>query len=222
MKVLVVAPHPDDEVLGVGGTILNYKSKGASVAWLIATELKEDYGWSKDKILEREAEINEISRYFDFDEVHQLGLPTTKLDALPLGDVVQKVSDVVNSFRPDVIFVPHIGDVHTDHKVIHTAVLSCTKWFRYPFIKRVLAYETISETEFGLDAGHSFMPNYFVDISQFLELKIKAMEIYSSEISSFPFPRSRVAIEALARYRGSSSGFWAAEAFLLLRERVFD
>lgn len=221
MKVLVVAPHPDDEVLGVGGTILNYKSKGASVAWLIATDLKEDYGWNQHKISEREAQIDQISRFFDFDEVYKLGFPTTRLDALPLGDVVQKVSEVVNSFRPDEIFVPHLGDAHSDHKVIHSAVLSCTKWFRYPFIKRVLAYETISETEFGLDASHSFVPNVFVDISEYLDLKVKAMEIYSSEISSFPFPRSRVSIEALARYRGSSSGFSAAEAFLLLRERVF-
>jgi LmbE family N-acetylglucosaminyl deacetylase len=221
MKVLVVAPHPDDEVLGVGGTILKYKSQGVSVAWLIATDLKDDYGWSQDKISEREAEINQVTRFFDFDKVYKLGFPTTKLDALPFGDVVQKISEVVSLFRPDEIFVPHLGDIHSDHKIIHNAVLSCTKWFRYPYIKRVLAYETISETEFGLDASHSFVPNVFVDISEFLDLKVKAMEIYSSEVSSFPFPRSRVSIEALARYRGSSSGFLAAEAFLLLRERVF-
>jgi LmbE family N-acetylglucosaminyl deacetylase len=222
MKVLVVAPHPDDEVLGVGGTILNYKSKGASVAWLIATDLQEDHGWSKHEISERRAEINKVSKFFDFDEVYKLGFPTTRLDTVPLGDIVKKISEVVISFRPDEIFVPHLGDVHSDHKVINSAVLSCTKWFRYPFIKRVLAYETISETEFGLDNCHSFVPNVFVDISEFLDLKVKAMEIYSSEISSFPFPRSRISIEALARYRGSSSGFSAAEAFLLLRERVFD
>jgi LmbE family N-acetylglucosaminyl deacetylase len=221
MKVLVVAPHPDDEVLGVGGTILKYKSQGISVAWLIATDLKDDYGWSQNRISEREAEINQVTRFFDFDEVYKLGFPTTKLDALPFGDVVQKISEVVNLFRPDEIFVPHLGDIHSDHKIIHSAVLSCTKWFRYPYIKRVLAYETISETEFGLDPSHSFVPNVFVDISEFLDLKVKAMEIYSSEVSSFPFPRSRVSIEALARYRGSSSGFLAAEAFLLLRERVF-
>ncbi len=221
MKVLVVAPHPDDEILGVGGTILRYKSQGFSVAWLIVTGLSEEFGWSQQKIAERASEINEVTSFFNFDNVFQLDFPTTKLDTVPIGDIVQKISDVVNLFRPDELFIPHLGDIHTDHKIVHDAVLSCTKWFRYPFIKRVLAYETISETDFGLDVSHSFTPNVFVDISDFMELKAKAMEIYSSEMGLFPFPRSRISIESLARFRGSSSGFMAAEAFQLLRERIF-
>lgn len=220
MKVLIVAPHPDDEVLGVGGTILRYKSQGYSVAWLIVTSASEKFGWSQEKISERALEINEVSTFFNFDKVFQLGLPTTMLDTLPLGDIVQKLATVINEFCPDEIFIPHLGDIHTDHKIVHSAVLSCTKWFRYPFIKKILAYETISETDFGLDINQTFIPNVFVDISDHLDKKIDAMEIYDSEIGSFPFPRSKKAIEALARVRGTASGFVAAEAFQLLRERI--
>jgi len=220
MKILIVAPHPDDEVLGAGGTLLRYKSEGNSIAWLIVTGITEDFGWSPEKISERDGEIAKISKFFNFDEVYNLRLPTTKLDTLPIGDIIQKISDVIKDFSPDEVLIPHLGDIHTDHQVVHNAVLSCTKWFRYPFVKRILSYETISETDFGLDISRQFIPNVFVDISNFLDDKIKAIEIYSSEMGVFPFPRSKISIESLASYRGSSSGFKAAEAFQLLRERI--
>jgi LmbE family N-acetylglucosaminyl deacetylase len=220
MKILVVAPHPDDEVLGVGGTLLRYKFEGNSIAWLIVTGCTENFGWSTEKISERDVEIAKVSKFFNFDHVYNLKLPTTKLDTMPIGDVIQKISDVIIDFSPDEIFIPHSGDIHSDHQIVHNAVLSCTKWFRYPCVKRILCYETISETDFGLDINRQFIPNVFVDISNFLDEKIKAMEIYSSEMGVFPFPRSKISIESLARYRGSSSGFMAAEAFQLLRERI--
>ena len=220
MKILVVAPHPDDEILGAGGTLLRYKFEGNSIAWLIVTGITEDFGWSHEKISKRKAEIANVSKFFNFDHVYNLKLPTTKLDTMPIGDIIQKISDVINDFSPDEILIPHSGDIHTDHQIVHNAVLSCTKWFRYPFVKRILSYETISETDFGLDVRCQFIPNVFVDISNFLDGKIKAMEIYSSELGIFPFPRSKISIESLARYRGSSSGFMAAEAFQLLRERI--
>ena len=220
MKILVVAPHPDDEVLGAGGTLLRYKFEGNSIAWLIVTGITEDFGWSTEKISERDVEIAKVSEFLNFDHVYNLKLPTSKLDAMPIGDIIQKISDVIKDFCPDEILIPHLGDIHTDHQVVHNAVLSCSKWFRYPFVKRILSYETISETDFGLDVRCQFIPNVFVDISNFLDDKLKAMEIYSSELGLFPFPRSKVSIESLARYRGSSSGFMAAEAFQLLRERI--
>jgi LmbE family N-acetylglucosaminyl deacetylase len=220
MKILVIAPHPDDEVLGAGGTLLRYKFEGHSIAWLIVTGITEDFGWSPERIFERDLEIAKVTKFFHFDEVYNLKLPTTKLDTLPISDIVKKISDVIEDFSPDEILIPHVGDIHTDHQIVNKAVLSCTKWFRYPFIKRILAYETISETNFGLDVGCQFTPNVFVDISNFLSDKIKILEIYSSEIGIFPFPRSKLSIESLARYRGSTSGFIAAEAFQLLRERI--
>lgn len=94
-----------------------------------------------------------------------------------------------------------------------------TKWFRYPSVKRILAYETLSETDFGLGTDLGFRPNIFINIENYLEDKLRAMDIYASELGRFPFPRSDEAIRALATLRGAASGFQAAEAFELLRER---
>ena len=103
--------------------------------------------------------------------------------------------------------------------MVFDAAVACTKWFRYPFVRRVLAYETPSETGFGLDSRSTFHPDFFVEISDFLERKLEVMAVYGSELGVFPFPRSVEAVRALATWRGASSGFAAAEAFQLLLER---
>jgi len=219
-KSIVVAPHPDDEVLGVGGTILRRKAEGAKVAWLIVTAISVESGWSEEKVKQRTDEIRRVKELFDFDEVFILNFPTTQLDRMPLSDLVNAVSDVFNLFKPEEVFVPHPSDVHTDHRIVFDAVASCTKWFRYPSIKRVLAYDTLSETDFRLGIEPCFQPNVFMNISSFIADKLRAMSIYSSELEKFPFPRSHEAIRALAVLRGAASGFEAAEAFMLLKEIV--
>jgi len=218
-KTLVVAPHPDDEVLGVGGTLLRRKAEGAKVAWLIVTAISVESGWSEERVRQRADEIGRVAELFGFDAVFQLNFPTTQLDLVPMSDLVAGVSSAFRGFEPDEVFVPHPSDVHTDHRIVFNAAASCTKWFRYPSIKRVLAYETLSETDFGLGTDSGFHTNVFVDIGPFLEAKLRAMDIYQSELGTFPFPRSREAIRALATLRGAASGFEAAEAFELLRER---
>tara|TARA_B100000767_G_scaffold195228_1_gene182271 strand:+ start:19886 stop:20548 length:663 start_codon:yes stop_codon:yes gene_type:complete len=219
MRTIVVAPHPDDETLGVGGTLLRRKSEGASLAWLIVTSISVESGWSSEKVKQRADEIQRITQLYGFDEVYSLNFQTTRLDTIPMGDIVEAVSKVVKKFKPAEVFVPHPGDVHTDHHVVFDAVSASTKWFRFPSVKRILTYETLSETDFGLAKGQAFCPNVFVDIEHFFSKKLQAMDIYSSEMGGFPFPRSHKAIQALATLRGSASGFKAAEAFELLRER---
>jgi N-acetylglucosamine malate deacetylase 1 len=218
-KVLVVAPHPDDEALGCVGALLRRKSEGAELGWLIVTGISEEAGWSAECVQNRDSEIEKVVDLIGFNRVFNLCLPTTQLDTLPLSDLIDKFSVVFKEFQPQEIFVPHYSDVHTDHRLVFDATAACTKWFRYPCVKRVLAYETISETEFSLDPSNLFRPNYFVDISGFLERKLEVMAVYQSELGPFPFPRSIEAIRALAILRGSTSGFKAAEAFQLLRER---
>ena len=218
MKTIVVAPHPDDEVLGVGGTLLRRKAEGAKVAWLIVTNISVEAGWSEEKVRERSDEINRVRELFCFDEVFMLNFQTTQLDRVPMSDLVTAVSDVFKSFQPTEVFVSHPSDVHTDHRIVFDAVASCTKWFRYPSIKRILAYETLSETDFSLSPVEVFRPNVFMNIEQFLEGKLSAMNIYASELGKFPFPRSHEAIRALALLRGAASGCDAAEAFMLLKE----
>ena len=219
-RIIVIAPHPDDETLGVGGTLLRRKAEGATIAWLIVTTISKESGWSLEKVKQRADEIERISLLYDFDEVYALNFQTTQLDTIPMRDIVAAVSGVFKSFKPDEVFVPHPSDVHTDHRVVFNAVSPCTKWFRYPSVKRVLAYETLSETDFGLGTDQAFRPNVFVDVTEFFGKKIKAMDIYASEVGDFPFPRSHEAIRALATLRGAASGFKAAEAFELLRERT--
>jgi len=219
MKSIVIAPHPDDEVLGVGGTLLRRKSDGEKIAWLIVTSISVENGWDARKVKERDEEIQKITELFGFDEVYRLNFPSAKLDTIPMSDLVSKISEIFTSYEPEEVFVPHPSDIHTDHRVVFDAVASCTKWFRYPSVKRVLAYETISETDFNLVPSNIFRPNTFVNIESFLADKLKAMDIYSSEMKPFPFPRSKEAITAVATVRGASAGFKAAEAFELLRER---
>jgi len=220
MKTIVVAPHPDDEVLGAGGTILRRKAEGSVVAWLIVTSISATSGFSDEKIKQRADEIERIAEFFGFDAIFELNFPTTHLDRIPMSDLVTEISGVFKSFEPDEVFVPHPADIHTDHGVVFKAVAGCTKWFRYPSVKRVLAYETLSETDFALGTTQGFIPNVFVNIESYLEDKLMAMEIYASELGAFPFPRSPEAIRALATLRGAASGFKAAEAFELLRERL--
>lgn len=219
MNTIIVAPHPDDEVLGVGGTILRRKAEGKKVAWLIITSI-DAQSWGSENVKRRANEIESISNLLNFDQVFQLNFPAAQLDRVPMSELVGSIAEVFKNFEPGEVFLPHFSDVHTDHRIVFDAISSCAKWFRHPSVKRVLAYETLSETGFGLSASNSFRPNTFINIEPYLDDKLDAMKIYTSEMGAHPFPRSLDAIRALATLRGSASGFKSAEAFELLVERI--
>jgi LmbE family N-acetylglucosaminyl deacetylase len=167
MKTLVVAPHPDDELLGCGGTLLRRVSEGGTVGWLLMTAITECAGWSAERIQQRAAEIDRVREGLQIarDHFYALGFPTTELDTLPRSLLVKRISEVFSDFQPDEVFLPYPGDVHSDHRETFEAASACTKWFRNCSIKRVLVYETLSETNFGIDPSDSgFKPNVFVDI----------------------------------------------------------
>src|SRR5690606_29742387 len=117
----------------------------------------------------------------------------------------------------EILYLPNRSDVHTDHRIVFDAGAACAKWFRFPKVRQVLAYETLSETDAAVPYGESFRPNVFVDITEFLARKLEIAELFEGEVLAYPFPRSREAIEALARVRGVAAGYHAAEAFQLLR-----
>ena len=219
MKTIVIAPHPDDETLGVGGTLLRRKYEGGSLAWVIVTTMSAEYGWSIEKINKREDQIRQVTKLYGFDDVYRLNFPAAHLDMIPMSELVSAMSDAFRAFQPEEVFLPHPADVHTDHRIVYDAVSGCVKWFRFPSVKRVLAYETLSETDFGLGTDQAFRPVVYVDISNFLTKKLEAIDLYASEVGEFPFPRSHQAIRALATLRGAASGYKSAEAFELLRER---
>lgn len=189
------------------------------MAWLIMSSISTEAGWPEEQVARREDEIRRISEIFRFDDVYRYSFSPSQLDRVPMSDLVARIAEAFRSFEPEEVFLPHPSDAHTDHSVVFTAAAACTKWFRYPSIMRVFAYETVSETDFGLGHVPSFQPNVFVDIEPFLQTKIDAMAVYNSEVGAFPFPRCPDTLRALAALRGAASGFRAAEAFQLLRER---
>lgn len=217
-RVLVVAPHPDDETLGCGGTLLRHRAVGDEVHWLIVTAMRPEDGFPEEKIAARREEIERVAGHYGFAGRHELGLPAARLDRLPLAELVQAIGAVVQEVRPERVYLPYAGDAHSDHRVVFEAASAALKWFRAPDVARIFAYETLSETGFNLDPTMpEFRPNWFVDIAGHLEGKCAAMAFYAGESGRFPFPRSEEAITALARLRGSHCGCDAAEAFLLLK-----
>lgn len=220
-NVLVVAPHPDDETLGCGGTLLKHKELGDNLNWLIVTHIDEEFGFTKEKALERESEIEKVAQIYRFNSVHKLNWPTTRLDTVPMSDLVQSIGNVIKKVNPEIIYIPYPGDIHTDHKYVFDASISCTKWFRFQSIKRVLVYETLSETNFSINPDlKGFNPTTYVNITDYLDMKINIMKVFKSEIGSFPFPRSEKAIRSLAHLRGTEMGCFAGEAFMLLKEII--
>ena len=218
-KILVISPHPDDETLGCSGTLFRHKAKGDTISWLIVTGISEKAGWSNEEVKIRDSEIDTATQKYEFSDVFNFGLPTTKLDTLPLSDLIKKISNVYEKIKPEIIYMPFAYDIHTDHQITARALLSTFKWFRYSHIQKVLMYETPSETEFNFTELRTFHPNVFFDISKFIDEKIETMKIYQSEMGEFPFPRSEITIRSLAACRGSQSGYEAAEAFELVYER---
>ncbi len=213
-KVLVIATHPDDETLGCGGTLLKHVSCGDSVSWLICTDISQDHAY----FVQREDEIKKVGDRYGFSNIYKLGLKTTAVDEYSSKYLVDKLSAIIAEVQPNVLYIPFVGDVHSDHRVVFDAVLSCTKSFRHPYIKEVYMMETLSETEYAVSCKSGvFSPNVFVDISNFMEKKIEIMKVYESELSSHPFPRSIKNMHALAILRGSTAGCEYAESFMLVK-----
>ena len=218
-RVLIIAVHPDDETLGCGGTLLKHKASGDEIHWLIATEMKESEGFEKHLISARNNEIDEVKNIYDFSSVNNLGFSTTKVDKYHISEIINKISSVIDQVKPNIIYLPFKGDVHSDHKHIFEAAFSCTKSFRYPFIKKIYMMETLSETEFSSNVEKDgFIPNVFVDITKYIDKKIEIMKIYKNEMGNHPFPRSERNIRSLGTLRGATSGCEYAESFMLIKE----
>jgi LmbE family N-acetylglucosaminyl deacetylase len=217
-KVIVISAHPDDETLGAGGTLLKHINEGDQINWLIVTDVFEEEGFSKERVLTRKVEIEKVSTMYGFKNVYKLGYPTMKLNDTILFELVNKISKIFQELKPEILYIMNRSDAHSDHRIVFDAVMSCTKSFRYPYIKKILMYECISETEFApVLPEKTFMPNYFVDISNYFQTKIEIMKVYDSELNEHPFPRSIKNIEALATFRGASVGVEFAESFQLIK-----
>ena len=221
-KVLVVAVHADDETLGCSGTLLKHKALGDEIYWLLLTgpTLNHPQRFTEESIQARKEIVNRVVDAYGFDGLEYLELPTQLLHTLDLRDIIKKISEVFKRIQPNIIYTMFANDVHSDHRVAFDAVYSCTKSFRYPFIKKIYMMETLSETEFALAVpAKTFIPNVYVDITDYIDRKLEIMQMYPKEVMLEPYPRSLSSIKAQARLRGSRAGVMYAEAFMLLYEK---
>lgn len=218
-NVLCIAPHPDDETIGCGGTIAKHKAGGDTIYWLLVTNVSGEDGWPADIVSGRQQEIETVRRIYGFDGLFKLDFPTTKLDVLPRVTLIDSMARIIQEVCPDTVYLPNRSDVHSDHQIVFQAAMSCIKSFRCPFIRRLLMYETLSETEYAPALQEAaFVPNVFVDISATFQEKEKAMRVYASELMDDTGPRSLCILEKQNAVRGSRIGVRYAEAFMLLLE----
>lgn len=222
-KVLVVAAHPDDELLGVGGTIRKLANEGVECRAVIIGE-----GLTSRADKRAEADFNELKELqkdaraaaekVGYQSIDFCEFPDNRLDSIDLLDMIKVVSKYIDLYRPDTIFTHHHGDLNIDHRIVCEAVLTACRPVGEYCVENIYSYETASSTEWNYTYGEPFAPTVFFDVTDTVEAKIEGMSCYRSESAGYPHPRSAKALKALAAYRGSNVGVDMAEAFMSLRE----
>lgn len=223
-KILVVAAHPDDEVLGCGGAILKHIESGDIVHTIIMAEGLTSRDCCRD-VVGRADELSELhqtaKKVADFMGVEKLimnNFSDNRMDSVALLDVVKIIEREVDEFQPDIVYTHHAGDVNVDHRVTHDAVITACRSLPGEPVREILFFETLSSTEWQMmTADKIFQPNVYVDITKQIDKKIKVLELYSSEMREYPHPRSYEGVKILALYRGLTVGCKYSEAFMLGR-----
>jgi len=222
---LIIATHPDDEVLGCGGSMAKWASEGHEVHVLIMAEGVTSRDQRRDRKV-RQEELSQLAQaahqagdILGVQSVQLMDYPDNRMDSVDLLDVVKEIEKYIEKIQPQVVVTHHGGDLNIDHQIVHQAVITACRPQPDHLVKRILCFEVPSSTELQPPtAKNVFIPNWFEAISDTLELKIKALEAYKMEMREWPHARSIKALEHLARWRGASVGAEAAEAFMLERE----
>lgn len=223
--ILIVAAHPDDEVLGCGASIAKWSEAGEEVHIVIMAEgatsrdAKRDVDANNEMLSMLTRSAQKAAKILGATSVKLLGFPDNRMDALDRLDVVKAVEAEIERLQPHTVVTHHCGDVNIDHRIIHEAVVTaCRPQPGHP-VRRLLAFEIPSSTEWQpLGSNTAFQPNWFEDVSETFYRKIDALEIYQAEMREWPHARSLQGVEYLARWRGGTVGCEAAEAFILMRE----
>jgi N-acetylglucosamine malate deacetylase 1 len=218
MRIITICAHPDEETLGVGGTLLKHRAAGDELFWIISTQAQQPK-WTPEITEKQKTEIESVANAYGMKEYFSLGFPAARLDTVAVDEVILSILEVINKVKPQIVYLVHGGDIHTDHYAVFTAAMSAIKPFRLTKlgIKRVLCFESLSSTEASPYRNYwMFSPNVFNDVTSFLDRKIEIMRLYTDEIHEDPLPRGPEAIRALARFRGATIGVQYAEAFSLL------
>ena len=223
MNLLVVAAHPDDEILGCGGTMARLAREGHAIHIAILAEgITSRYGQRERADQSLVEALHEqglrAAKLIGARAMVIKDLPDNRLDTVPLLNVVKLVEELIRDFSPEAIYTHHGGDLNVDHAVVHRAVLTATRPMQDQGVREIYAFEVASSTDWAFQRfAPAFRPNVFVNITETLATKVEAMSCYESETREFPHPRSREAIEATARRWGAVVGCGAAEAFELVR-----
>jgi LmbE family N-acetylglucosaminyl deacetylase len=218
MNILVIATHPDDEILGCGGTIARHVARGDRVEAVIVTRGAPEL-YSADQVEGLRRELHAAHSVLGISVAHFLDFPAPKLDQVPQHELSDSIAARIREYQPETVYIPHRGDLHSDHRAVFQSSLVACRPIGKQSVRRLLSYETLSETEWSAPIGEeAFLPSVFIDITDFLDKKKQAMAEYKSQLKEFPHPRSLPSVESLARLRGGTAGFRAAEAFQLIRE----
>ncbi len=213
-KVLVVAAHPDDEVLGCGATIAKHtKSKD-----MVQVVFLSDGFSSRRNDSNRDNSAERSSKVLKCKNPIFLNFPDNQMDSVSLLSIVRKIEEVIGDFQPNIVYTHHFGDLNIDHKITHKAVMTACRPQPNFCVKEIYSFEILSATHWQSQSmSNAFIPNYFIDVSDFMDIKEKALQCYNNEIREYPHARSYKAIQSLALYRGSTVGFKLAEAFCIER-----
>ncbi len=218
MKVLIIAPHPDDEVLGCGGTIAKYCDQGAEVFVCVVTKGQQPI-FPTEQVEKVRAECVEADKYLGVKETVFLDFPAAMLEETPRYKLNDAIVRVLQKIEPDVVYIPHRGDMQIDHKMIVDASMVALRPKYKHVVRKIYTYETLSETGWDIpNTVNEFIPNVYNEIGEYLEKKKTALAIFTTQVAKFPNTRSVEAVEALAIYRGTTVSVPAAEAFMLVRE----
>jgi LmbE family N-acetylglucosaminyl deacetylase len=220
-EILVIAAHPDDEVLGCGGVVARHSRAGDTVRVVIMAEGITSRVGVTDQIQalqQLRAAASKANQILGTAELVVEDLPDNQLDSLERLAVIQRVEAHIERWQPTVVYTHHVGDINVDHQVVHHAVVTACRPQPGRSVERLLFFEVASSTEWQPPgSGVPFQPNWFVDITETLDAKLAALEAYHAEMREWPHPRSLLAVEHMARWRGASVGVAAAEAFSLGR-----
>lgn len=222
-KILIIAPHCDDEILGCGGTMSKLTQNGHDVFVAIVTNghLGAPELFSAEGTKKVRSEALQSHKILGVKETFFLDFPAPRLDTIPSYQLSIAISKIIKDKEIGVLYIPHRGDIHKDHRITYEAALVAARPINGCSVKRILAYETLSETEWAPPFGDdAFIPTVFESIEGFLDKKLEAFSCFSTQIKEFPHPRSLKNIEILSNFRGATVGKNNAEAFMLIREII--
>ena len=215
-KILIIAAHPDDEILGCGGTILKLK-KNNLIKVIFMTNGTDARGKNKKASQKRIQGCLNLFKKLKLNKPLILNFPDNKMDSVPLLKIVKKIEEILSKFNPEVVFTHFDGCLNIDHQITFKATVTACRPLKKTSVKKILSFEVPSSTEWALSKDKKFQPNYYINISKYIKEKILLMKYYKDEIRPFPHSRSLKSIKTLSEYRGASAGVKNAEAFYLYR-----